>query len=411
MRRGRDRGGLGPPFNGGAVWPPVPQLWPGETVAILGAGPSASRPDAERLRGLCRLIAVNCSWELAPWADVLYACDWGWWNKYCPDFRGLRVSQDVHAAELIEGVKRVPSVAEAGLSLDPLRIHQGGNGGYQALNLAVLLGARRVILLGFDMQGTHWHGPHPSGLNNPAEDNFAQWRAAFAGAVPDLERAGVEVINCSRETTLECFPRRALEDVVAELVAEMPKPGLAAKRAVERDKYDRAYRLPNYRMGAARMTDAVADLEALPCRGSYLDVGCGRGEMLDHAARMGFDPVRGSEIVPALIDGVKVVRAEVHALPWPGRSFDVVSMFDVIEHVLPGDDELACRELARVSRKHVLLTANNARSASIPGEELHINRRPFDEWDRLFRNWFPGRVTWLGARTMTTTHGWRVDLP
>ncbi|HCZ48509.1 MAG TPA: hypothetical protein DCZ11_05850, partial [Gammaproteobacteria bacterium] len=56
---------------------------------------------------------------------------------------------------------------EPGLSASPLRIHQGGNSGYQALNLAVLLGAERVILLGYDMHGGHWHGRHGGRLNNP----------------------------------------------------------------------------------------------------------------------------------------------------------------------------------------------------------------------------------------------------
>lgn len=113
------------------------------------------------------------------------------------------------------GVLRVPSVDEPGLSLDPLRIHQGGNSGFQALNLAVLLGARRVLLLGFDLGRRggrrHWHGDHPGDLNNPDETNFAWWRTAFAGAVPDLARAGVAVVNCTPGSALDCFPMAPLE--------------------------------------------------------------------------------------------------------------------------------------------------------------------------------------------------------
>ena len=114
-----------------------------------------------------------------------------------------------------------------------------------------------------------------------------------------------------------------------------------------------------YRMKAERRADAVSDLAALPVRGAYLDVSCGQGDMLDEALKLGFAPVHGTEIVPALIDGHRVVRAEVHALPFADKSFDVV---DHVRRDRASDSRrrrTACRELARVARCHVLLTANN----------------------------------------------------
>ena len=163
-------------------------------------------------------------------------------------------------------------------------------------------------------------------------------------------------------------------------------------RLAEHAKYVRCYEAENYRMGKARMSDAVRELTDLPSRGRYLDVGCGRGEMLNHAESLGFTMARGTEIVPELIDGSRVVRGEVHALPFKSDSFDVVTMFDVIEHLIPGDDELACRELARVASRHVLLSANNRPSFNLQRDDLHINKRPYEEWDALFRKWFSGKV-------------------
>jgi ubiquinone/menaquinone biosynthesis C-methylase UbiE len=131
--------------------------------------------------------------------------------------------------------------------------------------------------------------------------------------------------------------------------------------------------------------------------------------MIREALRLGFIPCHGTEIVPALIDGVTVVRAEVHALPFCDKAFDVVTMFDVIEHLVPGDDEAACRELARVALRHVLLTASNLPSFSEAGDDLHINRRPYNEWDSFFRAWFaPARVTRLVSRN-PISEAWRVD--
>lgn len=105
-----------------------------------------------------------------------------------------------------------------GLSFTQGIVHSGGNSGYQAVNLAVLAGAPRLLLLGYDMGSRdgrkHWHEDHPPGLNNPRETTFQQWRDAFTTAVPDLERAGVEVINCTPGSALMCFPIARLEDVI-----------------------------------------------------------------------------------------------------------------------------------------------------------------------------------------------------
>lgn len=158
------------------------------------------------------------------------------------------------------------------------------------------------------------------------------------------------------------------------------------------------------------MAEAMLQVEALPVRGSYLDVATGRGEMLDYAESIGFNVVKGTEIVPILIDGARVVRAEAHALPFKTGEFEVVSMFDVIEHLVPGDDELACKELLRVASRHILLTANNHPSFNPETkEDLHINKRPYEEWDAMFREWFPGNVTWL-SRGISISEAWRVDL-
>lgn len=100
-----------------------------------------------------------------------------------------------------------------GLSFDPAFVRTGMNSGFQALNLAVLFGCTRILLLGFDMQKTggrsHWFGDHPGKLNRTSP--FPEFRKAFEAAAPQLAAAGIEVINCSRETALTCFPRQPIE--------------------------------------------------------------------------------------------------------------------------------------------------------------------------------------------------------
>lgn len=86
----------------------------------------------------------------------------------------------------------------------------GGNGGFHALNLALQFGSRRIILVGYDMRvdlGTHWHGDHPKGLNNPVDANVARWRRVIDAQAVLLERLGVEVLNASRVSSLQKYPK------------------------------------------------------------------------------------------------------------------------------------------------------------------------------------------------------------
>jgi len=184
-----------------------------------------------------------------------------------------------------------------------------------------------------------------------------------------------------------------------------------ANREQEFKKYVRAYTTPKYAMGPQREMDARRDLSKIPCRGAYLDVGCGRGEMLEYAKSIGFSTWVGTEIVPDLLKESRVFYAQVHDLPFKAESFDVSSMFDVIEHLIPGDDQSACKELARVTKYHILLTANNKDSKLADGTQLHINKRPYEEWDSLFREWFAGakKVVWISNHNYVS-EGWRIDL-
>jgi len=183
-------------------------------------------------------------------------------------------------------------------------------------------------------------------------------------------------------------------------------------RSAEHKKYERAYSISSYAMGPGRKKDAMIDLKSISIRGSYLDVGCGRGEMLDFAKSIGFRNVCGTEIIDGLIDDERVVYGEVHKLPFLDNYFDVVSMFDVIEHLIPGDDEAACKELGRIAKHRIILTANNKNSiAEEGGPELHINRRLYTEWDEKFREWFsPSKVFWLKGQRNWVSEAWRVEI-
>ena len=72
-----------------------------ETAICIASGPSLTQEDVDYCRGRGRIYAVNDVYRLAPWADVLFACDLAWWKRYGPvlSFSGLRLSTDKNACE------------------------------------------------------------------------------------------------------------------------------------------------------------------------------------------------------------------------------------------------------------------------------------------------------------------------
>lgn len=196
----------------------VPRAWPGATAVVLGSGPSLTLAQVEAVRGR-RVIAVNDSFRLCPWADVLYACDKAWWDIH-PEalaFAGLKVSgwlkRSVPAIDHPD-VRVVLLSDEFGYDPCPERIRHGFNSGHQALQLAAHFGATTIILLGLDMRRgpdgrAHFFGNHPASLN--AGMAFDRFIAGFEAAAADYARAGIRVINATPDSALTCFPMMPLE--------------------------------------------------------------------------------------------------------------------------------------------------------------------------------------------------------
>jgi ubiquinone/menaquinone biosynthesis C-methylase UbiE len=110
---------------------------------------------------------------------------------------------------------------------------------------------------------------------------------------------------------------------------------------------------------------------------TILDVGCGRGEILRHCARLGADAygidyapvaVKMSQQVIQGLNGITpgktaVMQADAKILPFPSGKFDRVLMFDVVEHLHPWELHQAMREVHRVLKpngRFVIHTAPNA---------------------------------------------------
>ena len=199
--------------------------WRGECAAIVACGPSVKRDEVERLKDRIHVVAIKESYDLCPWADVVYGCDAAWWihRKGLAQFGGVKIAHGQQATSQFKGIHRVEisMATDSILTEQPMVIGNGGNSGHQALNLAVQFGATDVILIGYDMGADpnhlHWYGRNKwLNANNPMNSNFNRWLRGFEIANKDLSRLGVSVVNASPISKINCFRMASLEETLNE---------------------------------------------------------------------------------------------------------------------------------------------------------------------------------------------------
>ncbi|RJP54178.1 MAG: hypothetical protein C4583_03345 [Anaerolineaceae bacterium] len=165
-----------------------------------------------------RVLVINTSYRLAPWADALYACDGRWWDWHngVQEFAGIKITQDQQASEKY-GLRRVVLIDGADidgrLSLTPGLIGRGGNGGFQAFNLLLQWGARQIGIV-LDYCGKRWHGAHPNGNHGQREGTLANWRATFDAVAPYAAALGADVINLAHHSALTAFPKLSVAEAI-----------------------------------------------------------------------------------------------------------------------------------------------------------------------------------------------------
>jgi hypothetical protein len=202
-----------------ADWPD----WNGKACAIIASGPSAKTANVGLLKGKLPVLAIKQNVELAPWADAVYGCDGPWWRQVrgLPKFAGLKLCYDTAACDEFRLRKvEIPDKQSNRLLFGEIGIvGAAGNSGFQALNLAAQFGAARILLIGFDVHsrgGEHWYGRNNWGFaNNPTEDNYRRWRAAFDWAAGDLAELGIDVVNASWVSDIKNFRRSSVEQTLA----------------------------------------------------------------------------------------------------------------------------------------------------------------------------------------------------
>lgn len=194
------------------------------TFVLLGNGGSLSIEDVAPLdRADVKVIAINDAWQFAPFAAMLYAADYRWWQANidkvrASEFAGELATIDPSAAEEF-GLRLFNCVdlhaPVAGINDNPERIHHGYSGGFQALQIARMMGAQQVILLGYDYGATGQSHGAPTQFTDSWSDHALMARSFSPGVAEKLANEGIEVINCTRATTIGVFRFARIDEVLA----------------------------------------------------------------------------------------------------------------------------------------------------------------------------------------------------
>ncbi len=216
------------------------KLWPDSIVFIVGGGSSLNTTGliwnkenkevilknvSDNLSCIHdkRVIGVNNAYELGDWIDICFFGDTRWlpWNKdKLINFAGLTVC---NTPVKCGWVKKLIRNEGFGIDKRPTHCCWNKNSGGAAINLAVHLGAKTIVLIGFDMgvseEGEHnWHKIHK--LQNhptkhlPYEKRFLD---KFAYIKQHCDELRVRVINTSMESKITEFEKMELKEVMKTL--------------------------------------------------------------------------------------------------------------------------------------------------------------------------------------------------
>ena len=197
----------------------VNRLYPGETIYIIGGGPSLKGFDFNLLRGR-RTIAINKAVIYAWHADILYWTDsrfYTWFKNEVDNYQGLKFALKA-GSQYTKDINILKKGKPYGIEEDPGTLAHGFNSGYAAINLAYHLGAYKIILLGFDMcndgNETHFHDGYPTiaAGNQIYTDKFLP---GFKQLHSELKAKNVDVLNASSYSRLNVFPKISIEQALS----------------------------------------------------------------------------------------------------------------------------------------------------------------------------------------------------
>jgi hypothetical protein len=199
-----------------------------QTVIVAGTGPSLTQDVCI----LCNnsglpIYGCNNTWTALN-LDVFLACNPEYYDHYWERIRFnpmKKYTWDKATAEKY-GINYIAGRWADGLSTDPNFIHYHHGAGPQILNVALHHGFQRMLLVGWDMrypgkidrynftEKRHFFGE--DSLTKKHYPNTGP-NGEFTGLIKEMETIkpeeyGIEIINCTPNSAMTCFPFGNLKD-------------------------------------------------------------------------------------------------------------------------------------------------------------------------------------------------------
>jgi SAM-dependent methyltransferase len=174
------------------------------------------------------------------------------------------------------------------------------------------------------------------------------------------------------------------------LMMVSPQPGThELARIYDRSYFERGSKYLGNEDGRTRIQSLINEnlrmeiVRRYLSKGRLLDVGCALGHFLEVSMDQGFDAT-GLEIAPFCADNIKerlglsIKNCDLITARFPARSFDAITMWDVIEHVRSPDRDIA--EANRILRENgfLFITTGDIGSmfARVSGRFWHLLTPP-----------------------------------
>lgn len=203
--------------------------WKGEDVFIIGGGLSlkVQKFDWSLLKNE---LTIGCNDAFLLGEEICDICifgDFDWYEYHYKNLYKFKNPRFTNHNKFFNDKKNCPPWLWW-MQREPIGFHKESlgwnkNTGALAVNLALILGAKRIYLLGFDMKlleeskkfnkhnKVNWH---ENILNDPSLKAIAAQIEGFKVAFPYLEAnfPGVEVINITDDSDLNMFPKVGVKE-------------------------------------------------------------------------------------------------------------------------------------------------------------------------------------------------------